>query len=98
MSHICLSFFGIERWPEEGLFPIGLHEDGNHIQGTMREESLDFLTIGLLGSKLHQDLKVPFTVLQPKFHFEYHTKKGVFGHPVAELKPFEERHLPRGQA
>ena len=77
MSHICLSLFGTECWPEEGLFPIGFHGDGVPIQGTMREESLDFLTIGLPGSKLYQDLKVPFTVLQSKFHFEYSTKKAI---------------------
>jgi hypothetical protein len=38
------------------------------IQGTIRKKSLDFMTINLPGSKLHRDLRIPFTVLQTKFH------------------------------
>ena len=35
------------------------------------------MTINLPGSKLHRDLRVPFTVLQTKFHFQYQTKKAI---------------------
>ena len=63
LSKICMGVFGTESWPAEGLVPIGFHGDGVPIQGTMRKEGLDFLTINLPGSKLHRDLRVPFPLL-----------------------------------
>lgn len=92
MSHICFSLFGSPGWPAKSLFPIGFHGDGVPIQGTMREESLDFLTIGLPASKLHQNLKVPFTVIQSKFHFEYQTKQAIL-----EILLWSLDHLKKGQ-
>ena len=65
MSHICLSLFGLERWPEKGLFPTGFHGDGAPVQGTMREESLGFLAM----ANCIMVSTIPFTVLQAKFHF-----------------------------
>lgn len=77
LAEICNNLFGTTGWPAEGLVPIGFHGDGVPIQGTIRKESLDFMTINLPGSKLHRDLRVPFTVLQTKFHFQYQTKKAI---------------------
>ena len=91
LSQICSQLFGSNEWPAEGLVPIGFHGDGVPIQGTLRQESLDFLTINLPGSKLHRDLRVPFTVLQTKFHFEYETKKAIFNILLWSLD-----HLKRG--
>ena len=62
-------------WGEEAVIPFALHGDGVPVQGTMRKEGLDFLTINLPAA---QDAKhrspVPFTLLQTDFHWEYETK------------------------
>ena len=91
LSKICMGVFGTESWPAEGLVSIGFHEDGVPIQGTMRKEGLDFLTINLPGSKLHRDLRVPFTVIQSKFHFQYQTKEAILNILVWSLE-----HLKKG--
>ena len=91
LSVICNNLFGTTGWPAEGLLPIGFHGDGVPIQGTIRKESSDLMTINLPGSKLHRDLRVPFTVLQTKFHFQYQTKKAML-----EIFLWSLDHLKKG--
>jgi hypothetical protein len=57
--------------------PLGFHADGVPVQGTMRQESLDFLTINMPTNKQHKDFRVPFTVIQAAFHFNYETKRAI---------------------
>lgn len=67
----------MEGWMTEPCLPLGFHGDGVPVQGTMRQESLDFLTLNMPCSKDNKDLRVPFTVLQTAFHFEYETKAAI---------------------
>ena len=55
-------------WPEAGLIPLGLHGDAVPIQGTIRQQSSDFLTLNLPSARQFSNLRVPFTVLNTKFH------------------------------
>ena len=63
---------------EELVIPFALHGDGVPVQGTIRQEGLDFLTVNLPGA---HDAKlkhpVPFTLLQSCFHWEYETKETI---------------------
>ena len=64
-------------WLSSQKMPLGLHGDGVPVQGTLRQESLDFLTINMPSNKHHKDLRVPFTVIQAVNHFGYDTKKAI---------------------
>ena len=37
----------MEGWMTEPCLPLGFHGDGVPVQGTMRQESLDFLTLNM---------------------------------------------------
>ena len=73
---IILSKLGVP-WPARGHVPLGLHGDAVPIQGTMRKQSLDFLTINLPSSSLRCDLRVPFTVLNTKFQAKSETREAI---------------------
>ena len=64
-------------WMSDLHMPLGFHGDGVPVQGTMRQESLDFLTINMPTNKHHKDFRVPFTVIQAAFHFNYETKRAI---------------------
>ena len=56
---------------------LGFHANGVPVQGTMRQETLDFLTINMPSNKYYKDLRVPFTVIQGAWHFNYETKEAI---------------------
>ena len=64
--------------PEELVIPFALHGDGVPVQGTIRQEGLDFFTVNLPGA---HDAKlkspVPFTLLQSCFHWDNETKETI---------------------
>lgn len=66
-----------EFWASGTYIALGFHGDGVPVQGTIREESLDFLTINLPAMEGGAGLRVPFTVFQSKFHWEYKTKAAI---------------------
>ena len=64
-------------WMSGQHMALGFHGDGVPVQGTMRQESLDFLTINMPSNNHHKDFRVPFTVIQGAWHFNYETKKAI---------------------
>ena len=56
-------------WLSDLHMPLGFHGDGVPVEGTMRQESLEFLTMNMPGRKTHAALRIPFTVFQGKFQF-----------------------------
>jgi hypothetical protein len=62
--------------PVQGTFVFGFHGDGVPVQGTIRKQSLDFLTVNLPAANKN-DFRVPFTVIQGKYHWEYDTKEAI---------------------
>ena len=67
----------LASWLSSPTLPLGIHGDGVPVQGTLRQESLDFLTVNMPSNKHHKDLRVPFTVIQAVNHFGYETKKAI---------------------
>ena len=62
----------------EPIIPFALHGDGVPVQGTMRKEGLDFLTINLPSARSEQlNMPIPFTLLQSDFHSDYETKESI---------------------
>ncbi|CAE6911750.1 unnamed protein product [Symbiodinium sp. CCMP2592] len=82
-------------WGEEAVIPFALHGDGVPVQGTMRKEGLDFLTINLPAA---QDAKhrspVPFTLLQNDFHWEYETKDSILKVLLWSMQCLKEGKFP----
>ena len=82
-------------WGDEAVIPFALHGDGVPVQGTMRKEGLDFLTINLPAA---QDAKhrspVPFTLLQNDSHWEYDTKDSILKVLLWSMQCLKEGKFP----
>ena len=80
MQHIC-SQLGLpiaeNAWPEQGLFPFGVHGDGVPVQSAIRKQGLDYFTVNLPCCPI-DNFRVPFTAIQSKYHWEYKTKEAIW--------------------
>ena len=52
-------------WMSDLHMPLGFHGDGVPVQGTMRQESLDFLTINMPTNKHHKDFRKAWQMAFP---------------------------------
>jgi len=80
MQHICKKLgltIAENAWPEQGLFPFGVHGDGVPVQGTIRKQGLDYFTVNLPCCPIN-NFRVPFTAIQSKYHWEYKTKEAIW--------------------
>ena len=74
LKKICLRLATdqpMNGWLNDLHMALGFDGDGAPVQGTMRQESLYFLTMTMPGCKTHAALGILFTVFQGKFHYEY---------------------------
>ena len=75
---VALACIKRELQMEEAVIPFAVHGDGVPVQGTMRKEGLDFLTVNLPSARSEQlNMPIPFTLLQSDFHWEYETKESI---------------------
>ena len=63
--------------PAEGTVPLGLHGDAVPVLGTIRKQSLDFITVNLPGCHRWPE-RVPFTVLQGKYNLGQKTRDEIW--------------------
>ena len=63
--------------PAEGTVPLGLHGDAVPVLGTIRKQSLDFITVNLPGCDRWPE-RVPFTVLQGKYNLGQKTRDEIW--------------------
>ena len=80
--------------PERGTVPLGLHGDAVPFQGTMRQQSLDYLTINLPSNAQLTSLGVPFTVINTKFHSGYKTKEAILNILLWSLECLKKGEYP----
>ena len=81
-------------WPGTGHVPLGIHGDGVPFRGVFRKQSLDFITINLPSSSLLPNLRIPFTVLNTKFHAGYQTKEAILKILLWSLDALKEGKYP----